>query len=65
VKYGRVWRTKQRILNLIYDDWTEAYEHLPTMLHAMKAKNLGMHFEYISKPYFIWLEGRQYFIHAL
>jgi hypothetical protein len=34
------------------------------MLHAMKAKNLGMHFEYVLKYEVIMLEGRQYFLHA-
>jgi hypothetical protein len=50
VKYGRAWQVKQRALKLIYDDWTEAYECLLAMLHAMKAKNPGMHFEYVAKP---------------
>jgi hypothetical protein len=34
------------------------------MLHAMKAKNPGMHFEYVSKPEVIGPEGRQYFLRA-
>jgi hypothetical protein len=34
------------------------------MLHAMKAKNPGMHFEYVLKPEVIGPEGRQYFLHA-
>jgi hypothetical protein len=38
VKYDRAWREKQCALKLIYGDWAEAYEHLLTMLHAMKAK---------------------------
>jgi hypothetical protein len=37
-------------LKLIYGDWAEAYERLPVMLYAMKAKNPGMHFEYVPKP---------------
>jgi hypothetical protein len=49
VKYGRAWRTKDRALKLIYGDWAEAYKHLPAMLHSMKAKNLGMHFEYVPQ----------------
>jgi hypothetical protein len=49
VKYGRAWRAKDRALKLIYGDWAEAYEHLPAMLHSMKAKNLGMHFEYVPQ----------------
>jgi hypothetical protein len=64
VKYGRAWRAKQRALKLIYGDWAEVYEHLPVMLHAMKAKNLGIHFEYVPKPKVIGLEGRQYFFRA-
>jgi hypothetical protein len=64
VKYGRVWRAKQCALKLIYGNWAEVYEHLPALLHAMKAKNSRMHFEYVPKPKFIELEGRQYFLHA-
>jgi hypothetical protein len=30
----------------------------------MKAKNPGMHFEYVSKPEVIGPEGRQYFLHV-
>jgi hypothetical protein len=45
VKYGRAWRGKQCALNLIYGDWAKACEHLPVMLHGMKAKNPRMHFE--------------------
>jgi hypothetical protein len=58
VKYGRAWRAKQHCLKLIYGGWAKAYEHLPAMLHAMKAKNLGMHFEYIPKPDVMGPEGR-------
>jgi hypothetical protein len=64
VKYGRAWRAKQRALKLMYSDWVEVYERLPTILHAMRAKNTGMHFEYILKPKVIGPEGRQYFLHA-
>jgi hypothetical protein len=39
VKYGRASRTKQRAIKLIYGDWAEAYKHLLTTLHDMKAKN--------------------------
>jgi hypothetical protein len=39
VKYDRAWRAKQRALKHIYDDWAEAYKRLPTMLHAINAKN--------------------------
>jgi hypothetical protein len=38
------------------------YEHLPAKLHAMKAKNPGMNFEYVPKPKVIGPEGRQYFL---
>jgi hypothetical protein len=55
---------KQRALKLIYSDWAEVYERLSSMLHAMKAKNPGMHFMYDSKPEVIGPEGRQYFIRA-
>jgi hypothetical protein len=65
VKYGRAWWTKLCALKLIYSDWAEAYERLPTMLHVMKAKNPGMHFEYVSKSEVIRPEGRQYFLRAL
>jgi hypothetical protein len=64
VKYGRAWRAKQCALKLIYDDWAEAYECLPAMLHAMKAKNPEMHFEYVPKPKVMGLEGRQYSLHS-
>jgi hypothetical protein len=58
VKYGRAWRVKQRALKLIYGDWAEVYERLPAMLHAMKAKNPRMHFEYVSNPEVIGPKGR-------
>jgi hypothetical protein len=64
IKYGRVSRTKQRAIKLIYDDWAEAYKRLLTMLHAMKAKNSGMNFKYVPKPDIVGSEGRQYFFHA-
>jgi hypothetical protein len=48
VKYARAWRVKQRALKLIYGDWAKAYECLSVMLHAMKAKNTGMNFEYVQ-----------------
>jgi hypothetical protein len=38
VKYDRAWRAKQHTLKLIYGDWAKVDEHLPVMLHAMKAK---------------------------
>jgi hypothetical protein len=57
-------RQKQHALKLIYGDWVEAYDRLPAMLHTMKAKKSGMHFEYVSKPEVIGLEGRQYFLCA-
>jgi hypothetical protein len=49
VKYDRAWRAKQRAPKLIYGDWVKAYEYLPAMLYAMKAKNPGMHFKYVPK----------------
>jgi hypothetical protein len=58
VKYGRAWWAKQHALKLIYGDWAEEYEHLPAMLHATKAKNPGMHFEYVPKPEVMGSEGR-------
>jgi hypothetical protein len=64
VKYGRAWWVKQRALKIIYGDWAKTYERLLAMLHAMKAKNPGMHFVYVSKPKVIGSEGRQYFLRA-
>jgi hypothetical protein len=64
VKYGTTWRAKQRALKLIYGDWSEAYERLPTMLNAMKAKNSGVHFECIPKLEILRPDGRQYFFRA-
>jgi hypothetical protein len=64
VKYGRPWWAKQHALKLIYGDWAEVYECLSIMLHAMKAKNLGIHFEYVSKHDVMEPEGRQYFFCA-
>jgi hypothetical protein len=34
------------------------------MLHAMKANNPGMHFEYVPKPEVMGSEGRQYFFYV-
>jgi hypothetical protein len=64
VKYVRAWRAKQHTLKLIYGDWAEAYEHLPAMLHTMKANNPGMYFECVPKPEVIRPEGRHYFLCA-
>jgi hypothetical protein len=64
VKYDRTWRAKQCALKLIYGDWAEAYKRLLGMLHAMKANNPRMHFEYVPKPEVMGPEGRQYFLHA-
>jgi hypothetical protein len=64
VKYDRTWRAKQRALKLIYSDWVKAYEGLPVMLCAMKARNTGMHFEYVLKLEVIGPKGRQYFLRA-
>ncbi|XP_021307836.1 uncharacterized protein LOC110432195 [Sorghum bicolor] len=49
VKYGKAWRAKQRALEIIFGNWEEAYERLPVMWNAMKAANLGTHFEYVPK----------------
>jgi hypothetical protein len=57
VKYGRVWWAKQHALKLIYGDWAVVYGRLPAMLHAIKAKNRVMHFEYVPKPKVSRLEG--------
>ena len=35
---------------MIYGDWEEAYEKLLALFNAMRAANLGMHYEYIPKP---------------
>jgi len=64
VKYGRAWRAKQHALKLVYGDWSEAYERLPAMLHAMKAKNPGMQWAYVPKPEMLSPEGREYFFRA-
>lgn len=65
IKYGKAWRAKQRALKICYGDWAEAYERLPAMLHAMKAKNPGMHFEYVPKPETVREgDGRQIFYRA-
>jgi hypothetical protein len=64
VKYGRAWRAKQCAQKRIYSDWAKAYERLLAMLHVMKAKNPGMHFEYVPKPEVMGLEGRQYFLRS-
>jgi hypothetical protein len=50
IKYGKAWRAKQRAWKMIYGDWEEGYEKLPTLFNAIKAKNPGMHYEYIPKP---------------
>ena len=48
-KYGKAWRAKQQAWKKIYGDWEEGYEQFPAMFNAMKAANLGMHYEYIPK----------------
>ena len=48
---------------MIYGDWEEGYEQLPTIFNAMKATNPGMHYEYILKPN-EWKDGRQIFFCA-
>ena len=65
IKYGKAWQAKQRALKLCYSDWDMAYERLPDMLqNAMKAKNPGMHFEYILKPNMFDAHGRKIFYRA-
>jgi len=49
---------------MIYGSWEEAYEKLPSLFNAMKAANLGMHFEYIPKPNEWQEDGRQIFFRA-
>jgi hypothetical protein len=41
----------------------EGYEKLPTLFNAMKATNLGMHYEYIPKPN-EWRNNREIFFRA-
>ena len=48
---------------MIYGDWEDGYEQLPVLFNAIKAVNLGMHYEYIPKPN-AWKDGRQIFFHA-
>jgi hypothetical protein len=48
---------------MIYGDWEEGYEKLPTLFNAIKAKNPGMHYEYIPKPN-EWRNGREIFFRA-
>ena len=50
IKYGKAWQAKQRAWKIIYGDWGEGFEKLSALLNAMKAANLGMHYEYIPKP---------------
>jgi len=64
IKYGKAWRAKQRAWKMIYGSWEEAYEKLPSLFNAMKAANLGMHFEYIPKPNEWQEDGRQIFFRA-
>jgi hypothetical protein len=35
IKYGKVWRAKQRAWKMIYGDWEEGYEKLPPLFNAM------------------------------
>ena len=34
---------------MIYGDWEDGYEQLLVLFNAIKAVNLGMHYEYIPK----------------
>lgn len=63
IQYGKAWMAKQRALKMIYGDWEEAYERLPALLNAIKAVNLGMHYEYVPKPN-EWKDGKQIFHRA-
>ena len=63
ITYGTAWRAKQRVWKTIYRDWEDGYEQLPVLFNAIKAVNLGMHYEYIPKPN-AWKDGRQIFFHA-
>jgi hypothetical protein len=63
ITYGKVWRAKQCAWKMIYGDWESSYEQLPVLLNAMKAANLGMHYEYIPKPNTL-INGRQIFFRA-
>jgi hypothetical protein len=63
ITYGKAWRAKQCAWKMIYGDWESGYEQLPVLLNAMKAANLGMHYEYIPKPN-KWINGRQIFFCA-
>lgn len=50
ITYGKVWRAKKRAWKMIYENWEDGYEQLLVLLNAIKAMNLGMHYEYIPKP---------------
>ena len=50
ITYGKAWRAKQRAWKMIYGDQEDGYEQLPVLFNAIKAVNLGMHYEYIQKP---------------
>jgi hypothetical protein len=63
ISYGKAWRAKQRAWKMIYGDWEDGYEQLPVLLNAIKAVNLGMHYEYIPRPD-SWKDGRQIFFRA-
>jgi hypothetical protein len=63
INYGKALRAKQRAWKMIYGDWEEGYEKLPTLFNAMKAKNPCMHYEYIPKPN-EWKDGREIFFCA-
>ena len=63
IKYWKAWRAKQRAWKMIYGDWEEGYEQLPTMFNAMKEANPDMHYEDIPKPN-EWKDVRQIFFRA-
>jgi hypothetical protein len=45
---------------MIYSDWEDGYEQLPVLFNAIKAVNLGMHYEYIPRLD-TWKDRRQIF----
>jgi hypothetical protein len=63
ITYGRARRAKQCTWKMIYEDWEDGYEQLPVLFNAIKAVNLGMHYEYIPKPN-TWKDGRHIFFYA-
>jgi hypothetical protein len=42
VKYSKAWRSKQHAIELLWDDWKDAYNQVPRILSAMKHFNPGL-----------------------